>query len=1497
MRPGTLAICLALLFVLPALVMGDAPGDSDNDGVPDSDDSCPTGAQGWTSNETSDHDGDGCKDRNVIVDFYDDGYWSDAQFNFTIGENEAFDMFHICHWGCMFENTITMLKPDGSSVFWGRFVCSGDDPSYPPECSSFPHMYDTSGRLSEMHGVADGTAFGDSGIDGHWDQPGEYSVTLTDRAQGSFEASHQTGGLSLFIYLVGGDDAEDADDDNDGVPDAMDLCMIGITGWESGPDNDVDGDGCMDGEDGEDPDADNDGWPDWNDDCTNRQSTAVDGMGSADFPLTSSFAESEGEIGQAVAVGSPEFTTVGGEETLYLEGFDAVEFPQSMSAGLNHSDRARFSMDFYLNDAYFDNSYPESAGASSDYQGHEGEGFRVLMSNHFITDDRDLGFSISVERYEDDENFGLRLQVTQPPDNHFIHPILDRGLSFDRWYTLRVTFDFTLDHPTVEVLLDADRFLYVMTPTIDDLDCWKDHLNESPIRIGSDISGSRGFGLEWTEVSPGQWEEVGTVPSIGTYVRNFRATSPAETGSSQEISDGLLSLMGHMNGSQPLDEESIRGSTVKVIENLDAPWEGFGANALRFLDEYATLRGYVVNHDWDRWWLPSTDEPLRYVAYNLQLMIMDSRFSPASVAESGGVAFADAEVFPGLASPSATRVTSETVTVRGTYATDPGREFGDDWRLIQPTGYFAPAGELVTISIPQANTDGGLVAWVGAHQSDLRYSGFDSFGRLPKVGTQFPLDSMSNVVANPFGGGIYIQTPDGANEGDVVVSISGAVASPLFSTTATNPVGYQEWSQRIESADAPWGDIVSDRFMTSLPLKGLDYSKETLCTIHDEPPSWTSKSCGFTVQQGQEVTMEARLLEHFDEFSMDIGFPDGSTSTFSRGSFSNWSEAPGQSFSKVFNQSGDYTVELSSSNGLGGSTFQAALMNLDSPFDPTEMLDLWDATADAFTALGGWPLERGSSQQHLWLLPDVQTPAAGTMAPAANPMSMEADVSLIDELAGWSSETSTRREMDFFGNARQVAYPGFESGSTFIVYHEWGHLHNYPTLLSEVEGIANLPAAMIFNTAFGLSLDDSLAYATFQRMNRSETVVDWMVTQNFRNADRIGEGYKGYTEEGYPLDQVSYQSRGIARYVDIAHMYGWDGLGSIHAQYYQRILQGQSTVVEASNPTDSDFILASSTALGANMAPFYDFWGLSVSQAVFDQTIGMPPSQPVRDLLLEHREQVPRDNPELVEWHASIRDRIGDWQGPQVESYLYYYNESHGQRALDRVDTILCSYFGENCDLVPWVVTGELAPKPGSEPEPPTLPDDWGSPTLTAGLEIVMEGEHACVTEVLGDSVVLDYRDGSTSEEEVPLDDLGDYYVATETILDCPSPETGPDPEPEPVPDPEPEPVPDPVPDPEPGSFSVGDEVTLHGEHACVTEVLGDSVVLDYKDGLTSNEEVPLGEMGDLALATEPILDCLSPETGPDPEPEPEPSEGLPGFGALMAVATLLLATMTRSRP
>jgi hypothetical protein len=48
--------------------------DSDNDGINDVDDLCPTGATGWTSNSTTDNDADGCRDSDEDLDDDNDGF-------------------------------------------------------------------------------------------------------------------------------------------------------------------------------------------------------------------------------------------------------------------------------------------------------------------------------------------------------------------------------------------------------------------------------------------------------------------------------------------------------------------------------------------------------------------------------------------------------------------------------------------------------------------------------------------------------------------------------------------------------------------------------------------------------------------------------------------------------------------------------------------------------------------------------------------------------------------------------------------------------------------------------------------------------------------------------------------------------------------------------------------------------------------------------------------------------------------------------------------------------------------------------------------------------------------------------------------------------------------------------------------------------------------------------------------------------------------------------
>ena len=82
-----------------------------------------------------------------------------------------------------------------------------------------------------------------------------------------------------------------------------------------------------------------------------------------------------------------------------------------------------------------------------------------------------------------------------------------------------------------------------------------------------------------------------------------------------------------------------------------------------------------------------------------------------------GIKFEAHEAFPGKVSDSAPRVETATVEINGDYNYVPGaRHLGDTWDVIRPTGYYAAAGEVITISIPPAFVDKEIKIMIGAHQ-------------------------------------------------------------------------------------------------------------------------------------------------------------------------------------------------------------------------------------------------------------------------------------------------------------------------------------------------------------------------------------------------------------------------------------------------------------------------------------------------------------------------------------------------------------------------------------------------------------------------------------------------------------------------------------------------------------------------------------------------------------------------------------------------------------
>ena len=78
--------------------------DDDDDGVIDTSDACPTGELGWTSDSTTDYDGDGCKDSTTEdLDDDNDG-WSDTDES-------------ACGTNSLNSSSIRNLKPNMNQAF------------------------------------------------------------------------------------------------------------------------------------------------------------------------------------------------------------------------------------------------------------------------------------------------------------------------------------------------------------------------------------------------------------------------------------------------------------------------------------------------------------------------------------------------------------------------------------------------------------------------------------------------------------------------------------------------------------------------------------------------------------------------------------------------------------------------------------------------------------------------------------------------------------------------------------------------------------------------------------------------------------------------------------------------------------------------------------------------------------------------------------------------------------------------------------------------------------------------------------------------------------------------------------------------------------------------------------------------------------------------------------------------------------------------------------
>lgn len=137
------------------------------------------------------------------------------------------------------------------------------------------------------------------------------------------------------------------------------------------------------------------------------------------------------------------------------------------------------------------------------------------------------------------------------------------------------------------------------------------------------------------------------------------------------------------------------------------------------------------------------------------------------------------------------------------------------------TGLYAAPGELVTVTVPDAAAgSGGFQVRVGAHTDGIWQR--SEWKRMPEISRRFPVSETTTLVANAFGGLIYLEVPDDADLGSIAVRIEGAVAAPRYVLGETDPAA---WRNEVRHAPAPWAEIVGRNMIVTTgasEVRGLD---------------------------------------------------------------------------------------------------------------------------------------------------------------------------------------------------------------------------------------------------------------------------------------------------------------------------------------------------------------------------------------------------------------------------------------------------------------------------------------------------------------------------------------------------------------------------------------------------------------------------------------------------------------------------------------------------
>ena len=208
----------------------------------------------------------------------------------------------------------------------------------------------------------------------------------------------------------------------------------------------------------------------------------------------------------------------------------------------------------------------------------------------------------------------------------------------------------------------------------------------------------------------------------------------------------------------------------------------------------------------------------------LQQSILDYSYTEENLLANSSlfnnVKFETSSYFPGAVNPPSNSNVSYTVKINGNHIKNSGAPANyetEDAR--RPTGCYLAPGSIARVTVPASLVGIGASVLVGAHTWDNTVK--PNIKRMDRVSKLYKITSQTITVANPLGGGIYINVPFESSLGIINVTIQNVVRSPYYANTAANKTSVSNWQNVQRKHTAPWADFETDKVMHQVPTSWI----------------------------------------------------------------------------------------------------------------------------------------------------------------------------------------------------------------------------------------------------------------------------------------------------------------------------------------------------------------------------------------------------------------------------------------------------------------------------------------------------------------------------------------------------------------------------------------------------------------------------------------------------------------------------------------------------